>query len=140
MVGAVEELTIKISASDYDAFTNDATTDIEDLVDEVVDVAEDLGELVAETLQDQPWQCSGVDIQPDRLVLPAGLGAGLQPNQRLFVFEGQRTFDGLQGKRFFVPGKRIAEVRITAINDDLAEAAGDDIGAVRVGDIVAPVR
>jgi hypothetical protein len=87
-----------------------------------------------------PWQSSVIDIRSDRLVLPAGLRAGLRPDDRLVVFEGRRTIDGRQGERFIVPGKRLAEVRIISIGEQVAEASGQDIGSVQVGDILVPVK
>ena len=140
IVGAVEEISIKISAPEYDAYVNDESADIEALNDAVVDVAEELAERVVETLDDMPWQSSVIDIRSDRLVLPAGLRAGLRPDDRLVVFEGRRTIDGRQGERFIVPGKRLAEVRIISIGEQVAEASGQDIGSVQVGDILVPVK
>ena len=140
IVGAVEEMTIKTDIFEYEALTNQENVEIEALTETVVDIAEDLAELTAETLEDLPWQCSIIDIRDDRLIIPAGQRAGLGMDDRLAVFEGRRLMKGLQGEQFIVPGRRIAEVRVVNLNDQFAEASGQDAGQAQVGDIVVPIR
>ena len=140
IIGALKEITLKISDQDYDAFQNDEAADMEELNELVVDLSEDLAERVAETLEDQPWQSAIVEIRADRFILPAGLRSGLRRDDRLAVFEGRRVLDGQQGERFFVPGKHIADLHITDIDDQEAEAAGQGADSVQVGDIVVPVK
>jgi hypothetical protein len=140
IVAAVEELTIKVTPSEYDAYITDDSMHIESLNDTVADVAQDLAKRVSKTLHRLPWQSSIIDIRSDRLILPAGLRAGLKRGDRLVVFEGRRLLDGQAGERFAVPGKRIGEVHIIAISDQMAEAGGPDAGSVRIGDMVVPVN
>ena len=140
IVGAVEEITFKINSQDYDAFQNNEPASIKALNDKVGDLAEDLAERVAETLGAQPWQSSVVDIRSDRFILPFGLSAGLRRGDRLAVFEARRILDGQQGEHFIVPGKRIAQIQIADIHEQMAEATGQNTDAVQVGDIVVPVK
>ncbi len=140
IVGALKEITLKISEQDYDAFQNDEAANIEKVNDVVVDLSEDWADLVTETLEDQPWQSAIIEIRADRFILPAGLRSGLHRDDRLAVFEGRRVLDGQQGERFFVPGRHIADIHITDIDDQEAEAAGQGADSVQVGDIVVPVR
>jgi hypothetical protein len=140
IVDAVEELTVKISPAEYDAFSYGETEDLEKISDVVVDTAEDLAETVAEAMEELPWQCSVIAVHPDRLILPAGTRAGLRQGQRLAVFEGRRIVKGYQDKRFIIPGQRVGEVQITALDDQEAEAVGEDLGSIQAGDIAVPVK
>jgi hypothetical protein len=140
IVGVVEEITIKISEAEYDMFVREQSIDFKELNDIVEDQSEDLAELVTETLEDLPWQISVIEVGADSLVLPAGLQAGLNATDRLAVIEGQRNLSGRRGQRFTLPGKRIAEVRITEISDRRAEARGENLDLVQVGDILVPLR
>ncbi len=140
IVGALEELTVKISDVEFDAFIHDEVSNIEDLNETVADTAEALAEHIAETLEEIPWQVSIVDIRSGRFLLPAGLKSGLEQDQRLVVLEGRRIINGQNEERFVVPGTQIAIGRIVTIDEQTAEATGDPMEGVQVGDIVVPLK
>jgi hypothetical protein len=140
IVESVRELTVKIGESEYDAFSSGEDADMENLDEAVEDAADEMAEQAAETLEDMPWQSTVAAVRSGRLVIPASRLSGLEVGQRLAIFEGRRTIEGPKGGRFVIPGKQVAEVRVTAIGHETAEAAGESLDAVQPGDIVVPVR
>lgn len=140
VMSVLEEDSAVISKGAYDDYKGGAITPIEDLDDVLVDLAEEIGEAVAETLADLPWQVSILQADGQRVHLPAGGQAGLQVGQRLAVIQGQRLVNGVQGESFIVPGKKIGEIIITQVGDQTAYAKVAKNTKVESGDIAIPIE
>lgn len=140
IIGVVEEASIKVSDIEYEAFQEGIDADVEDLKEEIVEFGEDIGELVAEALDDRFWRTSVVKVENQRIYLPAGRQAGLSPGVRLSVFEGRQVIESQANERFIVPGPHVDTIKITSVGRDVAEAVASGDGEIRVGDIAVPVK
>lgn len=139
LMSDVAELSLKISAEDYDALQSGSQTRIADLDEQLLDLADDFGDKAAEALQDHPWQTSIIRMDAQRIGVAAGRLAGVQPGDRLAVYSGRRWVEGAAGK-FVLPGIKIAEIQIEQVDDNQAVAQTLSTDAVKPGDIAMPVR
>lgn len=140
IVSKVIESSTKISEDDYGAFKRGEASSIEDLNDEIEDVAEDLGEIVGEALKAQKWKTAVVKVQQGRVFIPSGRQAGVVEGDRLVLFEGRRRLEGKQGEKFIAPGYELGEIRIVAVSEQMAEATVPNPVKVQVGDILVPAK
>lgn len=140
IVSLLKSGSVRISDTAYDDYKAGVLTSEEDLDEALVDLAEEIGEVVAEALEDQPWQVSVVQVDGAQILLPAGRQAGLQAGQRLAVVEGQRTLAGYQGEKFIVPGLKIGEIVISHVSEQAAEATTETLDKIKTGDIAVPIK
>lgn len=136
----MDEGSVVINEAAYDDYKGGAITSLEDLDNALSDLAEEIGESVAEALAELPWQVSILQVDGQRVRLSAGGQAGLQIGQRLAVIKGQRIMKGAQGERFIVPGKKIGEIVITQVSEQTADAKVAKNGKVQSGDIAIPIN
>lgn len=142
-VDEVVETSTTISEDDFNDLKSGATVEIENLNEDIVDIATDMGEHAAEVLDDQPWKAGVIRVQGNRIFLSAGSGAGLKDGQRLDVFEGRRLLEGQNGEQFIVPGVKVGEIEIVHVAAQKSEARDNTAsGATRIqaGDIAVAVR
>jgi hypothetical protein len=74
------------------------------------------------------------------MVLAATPAAGLQPGDRLAVFDGRRTVTGYDGERFILPGFRQGTVEVAAESGDEILVKDEAGGVFPIGSILVPVR
>lgn len=79
-------------------------------------------ERVCERLSALPWRGFVIAREGDRLVLSSGAAIGLKPGMALEIFDDSSTIDGAQGQKFFLPGLKIGEARVSAVTEWQAEA------------------
>jgi hypothetical protein len=140
LISRLEEGSVKIDEAAYEDYKAGSVAGIEALDEALVELAEALGESVAETLQTQPWQTSVVRVEGSRLFLSAGRQAGLNIGQQLAVVSGRRSLKGLNGETFIVPGNIIGRVVIVAVSDQAAEATAVAPGGIEAGDIAVAIK
>jgi hypothetical protein len=95
-------------------------------------LAELIAERVCERLSALPWRGFVVAREDDRLVLSTGAAIGLKPGTILEIFDDSSTIDGAQGQKFFLPGLKIGEARVSAVTEWQTEAtlvSGEGVGA-----------
>ncbi len=135
-----EKGTVKIDRLTYDDLNSGVETDLTVLDEQIVDMAEDLGERAAEAMAAHPWQAAVVRVDGTRLFLATGGPAGVKVGRKMAVIDGKRTIDGQQGETFIVPGVKVGEIVITAVGDQEVEARSEEAGQIKVGDIAVPIR
>lgn len=86
-------------------------------------LADSAAERVCERLHALPWRGFIVAREADRLVLSSGAAIGLKPGTVLEIFDDSTTIDGAQGQKFFLPGLKIGEAKVSAVTEWQAEAA-----------------
>jgi len=94
------------------------------------EIADDMGEAVCDALGSLPWRGFLTSVKNDKIILSSGSRAGLKQGDILEVYDISNVFEGARGQRFFLPGKKTGEVKITAVSSDRAEAvivSGDEI-------------
>nr|MBC8362708.1 hypothetical protein [Candidatus Desulfatibia profunda] len=85
-------------------------------------IASDMGEAVCNAVADQPWRGFLVSINANKILISSGNRVGLKQGDMLDVFDTSNVFQNALGQRFFIPGLKTDEVKITAVFADTAEA------------------
>jgi hypothetical protein len=93
------------------------------IVDEAFKViADKMGEKICDAIIFQPWKGFITSIDADKIHLNFGGKIGLKIGDLFSVFDSNKIFEGLEGRRFFIPGAKTGEIKITAVHPDTAEA------------------
>jgi len=93
-------------------------------------IADKMGEKICNAIVFQPWKGFIASIDSDKVLLNFGENIGLKIGDLFDVFDSTSIFEGLEGHRFFKPGQKTGEIKITAVYPDTAEAilvSGHDI-------------
>jgi hypothetical protein len=93
-------------------------------------------ESVCDTLTVQPWKGYIVSVAGDEVILSSGETSGLVLGQVLEVFDSSEIIEGTDGHRFFMPGPKTSEIKITAIYDESAKAVIGIDNIVQEGNLV----
>jgi hypothetical protein len=95
-------------------------------------IAEKMGEKICNAIVLQPWKGFISSVDADRIMINSGEKAGLKTGELFDVFDNSGIFKGAGGQRFFIPGLKIGEIKVTTVHPDTAEAvlvSGHDIRA-----------
>jgi hypothetical protein len=93
-------------------------------------ISDEMGEKICNAIVFQPWKGFIASIDSDKFLLNFGKNIGLKIGDLFEVFDSSSIFEGLEGQRFFKPGAKTGEIKITAVYPDSAEAiivSGHDI-------------
>lgn len=93
-------------------------------------IADHMGEKICNAVVLQPWTGFITSIDADRIMINSGGKIGLKTGDLFEVFDSSGIFEGVGGQRFFIPGLKVGEIKITAVYPDTAEAvlvSGRDI-------------
>ncbi|MBT8365273.1 MAG: hypothetical protein KJP23_11260, partial [Deltaproteobacteria bacterium] len=93
-------------------------------------IADNMGEKICNAIVFQPWKGFIASIDSDKIFLNFGENVGLKIGDLFEVFDSSSIFEGLEGHRFFKPGLKTGEIKITAVYPGTAEAilvSGHDI-------------
>ena len=85
-------------------------------------IADQMGEQVCYELILQPWKGFITSVAEDKVTLSSGKRVGINSGDILEVYDSSEIFSGSQGQRFFVPGLKTGEIKITSVFIDIAEA------------------
>ena len=94
------------------------------------EIADDMGEAVCDALHDHPWRGFVTSVSDDKIIISSGKTAGLKPGDILEVYRTDDIYQGAQSQRFFIPGLKTGEVKITIVSPDRSVAevvTGQDI-------------
>ncbi|MBI5063278.1 MAG: hypothetical protein HZB87_07435 [Desulfatitalea sp.] len=136
----VMEALVKINSAAYEDYQAGIPNNIEAVDEAIVDMAQEMGELAAEQIDAGRWMAVVAAVQERQVRLAAGSDAGLEEGDRLAVFEGQRIADGLNGEKFIVPGYKLADIEIVAVEANSATAQSEVPAVIRPGDIAIPAE
>ena len=93
-------------------------------------IADKMGEKICDAIVSQPWKGFIASVDSNKIFLNFGESIGLKIGDLFDVFDSSIIFEGLEGHRFFKPGVKTGEIKITAVYPDTAEAilvSGHDI-------------
>jgi hypothetical protein len=121
-----------VDEADLYAAQKGQAPDIPGLESALTDMAHELGKGVAEKVERQPWRGYIVQVDADRVVLSAGETTGLRVGNELAVCD-ETPITGLAGHLYFLPGRKTATIRITAVTAETSEALITSQGTVREG-------
>lgn len=112
---------IEIDEFELETVRKDRRIQSTELESALQEAAEELAEQFCEQIEKQPWK-SFVLTVGDTVAIAAGSAAGLEKDDRLDVYAPGQKMDGIDGQVFFLPGKRIAQVRIVSVTPETAAA------------------
>ncbi len=95
----------------------------------------DLADKICDALHAEPWKAYVASVSGDAVVLSAGKNSGLIPGDVLVVYQSHRVITGVEG-RYYLPGVKIGEIRITSVHANRSEALRVSGEAGAVGDMV----
>lgn len=102
----------------------------------LLQVAKSMGEKICASVSSQPWKGYIISIKGDKVAISSGSDAGLKVGQILGVYDSLKIIEGANSQRFFIPGLKTGEVKITAVYPDRAEAVAASDNAIRTGSTV----
>ncbi len=113
---------------------------IPDLAEEVLDTAEDLGEIVAEKLNAHQWRGLVIGSDDGAILIAPGANAGLGAGDRFEIFDGSRTIEGVDGRHYIVPGYKKGEIAVTLVSPNTALATLSSGETPDKGDFALPMK
>jgi len=127
---------LEVDESDYEFVRDKRPTTVVEIPEATAYVATDLGEKLCDALSGQPWKSYVLSMDGNRVVIAAGSNTGLEKDMELEVFNPGEIIEGTQNKRFFLPGPKSGEIRITRLHPDHAEAETTLDNGIQVGGTV----
>jgi hypothetical protein len=85
-------------------------------------IGDEMGEKICSAVVLQPWKGFIISVDADRIVINSGEKAGLKIGDLFDVFDSSGIFEGAGGQRFFTPGPKTGEIKITTVYPDASEA------------------
>jgi hypothetical protein len=89
--------------------------------DALKSIAADMGEQICETIVLQPWKGYITSIFAEKVVISSGEKVGIAPGDIFEVYNCNGVVTGVEEHRFFVPGIKTGEIKITRVYPDRAE-------------------
>ncbi len=102
------------------------------------EAARDLTERACERLSELSWKCYVRSAVGDKIILSAGSRSGLKPGRKMSVYAQGEVLEGVGGLKYIRRGEKLADIEVTAVTDDSAEASLISGETVRVGDTAIP--
>jgi hypothetical protein len=121
---------VEVDEMDLESIHADSETNALIMSEAFKAIAEKMGEKICNAIVFQPWKGFIASIDSDKIFLNFGENIGLKIGDLFDVFDSSSIFEGLEGHRFFKPGHKTGEIKITAVYPDTAEAilvSGHDI-------------
>jgi hypothetical protein len=113
-------------------------------VDELVELAEEMGEKLGEWMGDaikaSKWLSAVTSIGNSSCVIAAGSEVGIEAGDRFSVLDGSAVLTGLDGQRYIVPGPKIGEITISRVSPRQSSGAPESGAIPPVGSILIPGR
>lgn len=123
---------IRIDESEFASIKAKKVKETAALKNALEHVAEAMGEKICDIIGALPWKGYVVSIANDKIIISSGRRAGLLRGDILEVYESEKIIQGKDGRRFFLPGLKTGEIKITNVYPDKSRAVlvtGDKIKA-----------
>ena len=128
---------IDISEQQYQAISAGQEISLDDLVDDIKDMGEALGEKMGQIIRETPWTATVISTDNGLCEIPAGEEVGIAPGDLLTVLDTHGTLTGLDGQRYIVPWNKIGQLKVARVTARKAFAAPESGELPPVGSIVA---
>jgi hypothetical protein len=123
---------VEVDEADLESIQNEPGIQAAIMDEAIRAIAEEMGEKICNTVVSRPWKGFITSVNGDRIMVNSGEKVGLKTGDVFDVFDCSGIFKGANGQRFFIPGLKIGEIKVTTVNPDTAEAklvSGHDIRA-----------
>lgn len=129
---------IEVEETDLES-TNLANEIRSDIINEAFkDIAADMGEQICDAIVMQPWKGYVTSINEEKVVISSGKKVGITPGDIFEVYDSNGVFQGAEDQKFFIPGLKIGEIKITAVYPDSAEAVCSSGQNIQPGSSISP--
>jgi len=127
---------IQVDETDIDNLRTGNTNEIPALKDALLNAVIPIGEKICDAVNIQPWKGYVFSSVEDKIIISSGKRSGLIFGDKLEVYDNESIFEGKDGRKFFIPGLKIGEIKITALYPDRAEATLISGKSIKVGSTV----
>ena len=121
---------VEVDETDYDLIKRKKQIALAEIPETLEYMATMLGEQICDALSGQYWKSYVLSKDGMRIIIASGRKAGLIPGMKLAVYNSSKVVKGLEEERFFLPGTKTGEIKITYVHPDKSEAvtiSDDDI-------------
>ena len=125
-----------VSYYDSTGQTGEISTHI--INDALKSIAADMGEQICDAVVLQPWKGYITSTFAERVVISSGEKVGIAPGDIFEVYDCNGVFKGAEKHRFFVPGLKTGEIKITAVYPDRAEGVRFSGQNIQAGCSISP--
>ena len=122
----------------YDATGRTGEISTHVINDALKSIAADMGEQICDTVVLQPWKGYITSIFAEKVVISSGETVGIAPGDMFDVYDCKGVVKGADKHRFFIPGLKTGEIRITAVYPDHAEGVLCSGQNIRAGCSISP--
>jgi len=102
----------------------------------VFEIIQEMADAVCDAIVRKPWKGYVAKVSGDTLTLSSGSRSGLSTGRLLKVYEPGQRIQGAEGQTFLLPGKKIGEIKITAVSPDSAEAVATSGSGFQIDNVV----
>ncbi|MDI6688775.1 MAG: FlgT C-terminal domain-containing protein [Desulfobacterales bacterium] len=127
---------VEIDETEFASIKAEKIKDTTALKDALSHIAEVMGEKICDTVDILPWKGYIVSTVNDKIIISSGRRAGLSRGDMLEVYESGKIIQGKDGRRFFLPGLKTGEIKITEVYPDDAHAVLITGDAIKAGSSV----
>jgi hypothetical protein len=106
--------------------------------DALKSIAADMGEQICEAVVLQPWKGYITSTFAGKVVISSGEKVGIAPGDIFDVYDCNGVVKGAEKHRFFVPGLKTGEIKITAVYPDHAEGVLSSGQNIQAGCSISP--
>jgi hypothetical protein len=106
--------------------------------DALKSIVVDMGEQICDTVVSQPWKGYITSTFAEKVVISSGQKVGIAPDDVFDVYDCKGIFKGAEKHRFFIPGLKTGEVKITAVYPDHSEGVLSSGQNIQAGCSISP--
>ncbi len=126
----------KVDELDLDNLRTGNTNEIPVLTDALLNASILIGEKICYAVNIQPWKGYVISSFDNKIIISSGKKSGFILGDELEVYDSGSIFEGKDTRKFFIPGPKIGEIKITALYPDKAEATLISGKSIKVGSTV----
>jgi len=135
-----EAFTDEIEVEEFGMDSNLSTYELDPAVisEAFEHIATDMGEKICDAILAEPWKGYITSTTADKVRISSWKRSGLEPGDEFEVYHCDAVFQGAEEHRFFIPGRKAGEIKITAVFADTAEAVRISGLDLREGSLIRP--
>ena len=113
---------IEIDESELAMIKSTMEISIPSINDVLIEALDEMGERICDAVNSQPWKGFIVSVDADQVVISSGQRVGVSPGDTFNVYDNGKIVKGANSHRFIIPGLKKAEIKITSVAPEKAEA------------------
>ena len=122
----------------YDSTNQPGKTSIHVINEALKAIVTDMGEQICEKVVLQPWRGYITSTFAEKVVVSSGENVGIRPGDIFDVYDCDSIVKGAEKHRFFVPGLKIGEIKITDVYPEHAEGVFSSGQNIHAGCSISP--